>query len=232
MKKIGILGGMSWESTALYYSLINGFVREALGGLNSAKMLVSSVNFAEVAAMQKAGEWNEAADLLRKEAQGLERAGAEGILIATNTMHKVLPLIEDGVTIPFIHIADATGAAIKAAGHTKVGFMGTKFAMEESFYTDILEQRYNLEMVIPDLKQRDVIHRVIFEELCQGKILESSRQHYLDIIDQMAEGGAQCVIEGCTEITLLVKQEHTNMPLFDTTRLHARAAADFILETS
>lgn len=230
MKKIGILGGMSWESTSLYYSLINKQVRAQLGGLHSAKMLVSSVDFSDIAALQKSGDWQGAAEILREEAIGLESAGAEVILIATNTMHKILPIIVNDVTIPFLHIAEATGEAIRQAGHTKVGFIGTQFSMEDGFYTDVLTEKYHLDVVLPDAEDRAFIHQVIFDELCQGKIVDSSRERYLDIIKKMVDQGAQCVIEGCTEITLLVQQQHTSTPLFDTTRIHAEAAVKFALK--
>ncbi len=230
MKKIGILGGMSWESTSLYYTLINQGVRERLGGLHSAKLLLSSVNFADIAAMQKSGDWEQAGNLLLAEAKGLEAAGAEAILIATNTMHKVLPDIEPHISVPFIHIADATGKVVQQAGHTKVGFIGTQFSMEEDFYIERLQENYGLDVVIPEQEDRALIHRVIFEELCQGHVKDSSRQQFLNILEKMRAQGAQCVIEGCTEITLLVQPQHTDIPLFDTTKIHAEAAVTFALD--
>ncbi len=230
MKKIGILGGMSWESTSLYYTLINQGVRERLGGLHSAKLLMSSVNFADIAAMQKSGDWEQAGNLLLAEAKGLEAAGAEAILIATNTMHKVLPDIEPHISVPFIHIADATGKVVQQAGHTKVGFIGTQFSMEEDFYIERLQENYGLDVVIPEQEDRALIHRVIFEELCQGHVKDSSRQQFLNILKKMRAQGAQCIIEGCTEITLLVQPQHTDIPLFDTTKIHAEAAVTFALD--
>ncbi|MFD1382134.1 aspartate/glutamate racemase family protein [Rhodanobacter aciditrophus] len=230
MKKVGILGGMSWESTSLYYTLINQGVRERLGGLHSAKLLLSSVNFADIAAMQKSGDWEQAGSLLLAEAKGLEAAGAEAILIATNTMHKVLPDIEPHISVPFIHIADATGRVVQQAGHTKVGFIGTQFSMEEDFYIKRLQENYGLDVVIPEQEDRALIHRVIFEELCQGHVKDSSRQQFLNILEKMRSQGAQCIIEGCTEITLLVQPQHTDIPLFDTTKIHAEAAVTFALD--
>lgn len=229
MRKIGVLGGMSWESTSLYYTLMNQLVREQLGGLHSAKILLSSVDFADIATLQKSGNWREAANLLLKEAKALEAAGAEAILIATNTMHKVLPDIEPHISTPFIHIADATGKVIQHAGHTKVGFLGTQFSMEEDFYIKRLQENYGLDVLVPEPEDRAWIHKVIFDELCQGQVRDSSRKQFLMIMEKMAAQGAECVIEGCTEITLLVQPQHTHIPLFDTTRIHAEAAVAFAL---
>lgn len=229
MKKIGILGGMSWESTSLYYSLINQTLKTELGGLHSARLVLSSVDFAGIAALQKAGDWLSAANILRTEAQGLERAGADFIIIATNTMHKILPLIENDVSIPFLHIAEATGQAITAAGFNKIALVGTQFSMEDGFYTDYLTEQFGLEVIVPELEDREFIHRVIFNELCQGVIKEDSRARFVDIMNALVAQGAQGIIEGCTEITMLVKPEHVTMPLFDTTHIHATAAAKLAL---
>lgn len=230
MKKIGMLGGMSWESTSLYYSLINQTIKAELGGLHSARILMSSVDFAEIATLQKAGNWDATADILRAEAQGLERAGADFIVIATNTMHKILPRIENDVSIPFLHIAEATGHAIKAAGFSKVALVGTQFSMEDGFYIEYLTEQFGLEVIVPERTERQFIHHVIFDELCQGIINEDSRAEFVDIMDRLVARGAQGIIEGCTEITMLVKPEHVTMPLFDTTSLHATAAAKLSLQ--
>ncbi|TPE46930.1 aspartate/glutamate racemase family protein [Maribrevibacterium harenarium] len=225
MKTIGILGGMSWESTTHYYQFMNRLVRERLGGLHSAKILLSSVNFEDIASLQRQGDWHQAGEVLGQEARKLALSGADYIVIATNTMHKVAGQIEQISGLPVLHIADATADAIIAAGFTRVGFLGTKFSMEDSFYRERLEAR-GIEFMIPSPQEREEVHRIIFEELCQGQINSASRQSYLQIMNNLAQQGAQCVIEGCTEIAMLVQQEHTQIPLFDTTEIHARAAIE------
>lgn len=229
LKTIGLIGGMSWESTTLYYQVINREVARRLGGLHSARIHVASLNFAEIAGMQKAGQWDEMANLLADTARKLECAGADCILIGTNTMHKVAPQVQSAIQMPLLHIADAAAAAIQAQGMNKVGLLGTRFTMEQPFYAEHLAQ-HGIEAVIPDEADRAEVHRIIFEELCQGQMLESSRQTLLRIAEQLAENGAQGLILGCTELPLLVDQQHCAMPLFDTTTLHALAAVDFALQ--
>lgn len=226
MKTIGIIGGMSWESTSLYYQTINQLVKEKLGGLHSAKILLTSVDFAEIEALQHKGDWQGAGRVMQDEALKLARGGADFIVIATNTMHKLVPDIESVCQLPIVHIADATAQIIQSQGIRKVGFIGTRFSMEEDFYTGRLKEQFGLEVIIPNQEDRDTIHNVIYEELCQGKVLDSSRNAYLEIIQRLKKAGAECVIEGCTEITMLVKQEHTDTLLFDTTYLHAVAAVE------
>ena len=226
MKTIGLLGGMSWESTVLYYQLLNEGVRERLGGLHSAKILMHSVDFAEIEQFQVNGQWQQAGEQLAAAASGLEQAGAEMILLCNNLMHKVAPLIEAKIEVPFLHIADASGHAIKAQGLKKVGLMGTRYTMEEDFYRQRLLDKYGLDVVIPDQADRDYLHQVIFSELCLGKFTSESRENYLAIIDKLRQQGAQGVILGCTEIPLLVRQEDTDLPLFNTAALHAQYALE------
>lgn len=230
MKTIGLLGGMSWESTVPYYQAINRTVAQELGGLHSAKILLYSVDFAEVEALQHAGRWDEAGALLADAAARLEGAGADLLVICTNTMHKVAPGIEARVRIPLLHIADPTARAIRAAGHTKVGLLGTRFTMEQDFYKARLAAQHGLEVIVPAEASREAVHRIIYDELCLGVIREPSRQAYQRIAAELLEAGAQCVILGCTEIGLLLKEGDVPAPLFDTTALHARAAALAALE--
>ncbi|ADZ92615.1 aspartate/glutamate racemase family protein [Marinomonas mediterranea] len=225
MKTIGILGGMSWESTSLYYKIINEDTKKALGGLNSAKILLSSVNFAEIAALQHADNWPMLGEVLSSEAQRLEQAGANFLVIATNTMHKLVPEIQAKCQLPILHIADKTAELIVESGYKKVAFLGTRFSMESEFYVKRLSANYGLEVLIPNEQDREIIHNVIYKELCQGKISASSKKHYLQIIEKLRSEGAECVIAGCTEITLLIKQQDLAIPLFDTTQIHASAAA-------
>lgn len=232
MRVIGILGGMSWESTQGYYRALNEGVKAALGGFHSAKIVMVSVDFAEIEAMQKQGDWQAAGDLLARAAQSVECAGAECLLIATNTMHKVAPAVEQAIAIPLLHIADATAEQLKADGISRVGLLGTRFTMEQDFYIGRLEERFGIEVVVPDRAERDIVHRVIFEELCQGRIEEGSRQRYLAIIDSLYVQGAQAVILGCTEIAMLVSQQDTAVPLYDTTALHAQKAVAWALTDS
>lgn len=226
MKTIGLLGGMSWESTESYYRLINETVKQKLGGLHSAKLVLHSVDFAEIEKLQHQGKWDETAEILTKAAQGLEKAGADFILICTNTMHLVAPQIQAGISIPLLHIADATAELIVAEGLKRIGLVGTAFTMEEDFYKGQLENKYKLEVIIPDESDRKLVHQVIYDELCLGKIADGSRKEYLRIIDDLVSRGAEGVILGCTEIALLVKPEHTAVKLFDTTQIHAVKAVE------
>lgn len=223
MKTIGLLGGMSWESTEHYYRLINQATREALGGLHSAPIAMLSVDFQELEEMQHAGNWEAIAQILASKAGRVEAAGAELLLICTNTMHLVADEISAAVSIPLLHIADATATAALDAGVKSVGLLGTKFTMEKDFYKQRLLQ-HGLDVIVPSPADRDIVHRVIYEELCLGQIRDDSRAEFLRIIDDLCQRGAEAVIEGCTEIGLLVAQEHTDVPLFDTTTIHARQA--------
>ncbi|UJJ31685.1 aspartate/glutamate racemase family protein [Halopseudomonas maritima] len=223
MKTIGLLGGMSWESTQSYYALINQGVKETLGGLHSARMLVCSVDFAEIAELQQRDEWDQAGELLAAEALRLQQAGAELLLIGTNTMHKVAPAIEAAINIPLLHVADATAAALRAEGIQRAGLLGTAFTMEQPFYRERLAAK-GIEVVTPSASERQAIHRIIFDELCLGELRDSSRQRFLQIIDTLADQGADGIILGCTEIGLLVQQKDTSIRLFDTTRIHSQAA--------
>ena len=229
MKVIGLIGGMSWESTVPYYRQINEHVKEKLGGLHSAKVILYSVDFHEIEHFQQAGDWASAGALLAKAAHALELAGADILVLCTNTMHKVAPAIEAAVRIPLLHIADPTAIAIKQAGFAKVGLLGTRFTMEQAFYRTRLEERHDLEVLIPGPDDRDIIHRIIYEELCLGKIESSSREAYRRIMAKLKNAGSQAIILGCTEITLLVDQTDAEVPLFDTTRIHALKAAQWAL---
>lgn len=229
MRVIGVLGGMSWESTQGYYRALNEGVKAALGGFHSAKIVMVSVDFAGIETLQQQGDWHAAGDLLANAAQSVERAGADCLLIATNTMHKVAPAIEQAIAIPLLHIADATAEQLTADGITRVGLLGTRFTMEQDFYIGRLEKQFGIEVVVPDPSERDIVHRIIYEELCQGRIEDESRQHYLAIIDSLHAQGAQAVILGCTEIAMLVGQRDTAVPLYDTTALHAQRAVAWAL---
>lgn len=229
MRRLGLIGGMSWESTALYYRALNEGVRERLGGLHSAELLLHSVDFADIEALQRAGDWQRAGERLADAAQGLQRAGAEGLLLCTNTMHKVAPAIEAGCTIPLLHIADPTGAAIRAAGLTRVALLGTRFTMREDFYRARLAERFGLQVEVPDAATQDLIDRVIFDELCLGRIEEHSRMLYREACARLLDAGCEGVILGCTEIGLLLLPEHVPAPLFDTMSLHVDAALDWAL---
>lgn len=228
MKTIGLLGGMSWESTQTYYRLINEGVKDRLGGLHSAKLVLFSVDFAEIEALQHKGDWPATADILSGAALSVQKAGADFLVIGTNTMHKVAPEIEQAVGIPLLHIADATAQVLKKDGVTRVGLLGTRFTMEQAFYRDRLEAA-GIDVLTPDEIQRDQVHRVIYEELCQGKISAESRSAYLDIVASLSGRGAQAVILGCTEIGLLIKQADTEVPLYDTTEIHAACAVELAL---
>ena len=223
MKTIGLLGGMSWESTELYYRWINEETRRVLGGLHSAPIALVSVDFQTIEELQHRGDWAAAAEILAQKARSIEAAGADLLLICTNTMHKVADEVAAAINIPLLHLADATATEVENAGMKTVGLLGTKFTMEQAFYRGRLEQQ-GMNVLVPSKPDREVIHRVIYEELCLGKIRDSSRTQYLRIIDQLRADGAEGVIEGCTEIVMLVGQHHTNVPLFDTTAIHARQA--------
>ena len=229
MKTIGLLGGMSWESTIPYYRLINEGVKQRLGGLHSASLLLHSVDFHEIEACQSSGEWDKAGQMLADAALGLERAGAQGILLCTNTMHKVASHIEDRCSLPFLHIADATGRAIRAAGMTRVALLGTRYTMEQDFCKDTLKQA-EIQVLVPGPADRETVNRVIYEELCLGTVNPDSKREYLRIIEALGQQGAQGVILGCTEIGLLIRQEDCALPVFDTTQIHARQAALYALE--
>ncbi|MBB1520109.1 aspartate/glutamate racemase family protein [Aquipseudomonas guryensis] len=229
MKTIGLIGGMSWESTIPYYRHLNEAVKVRLGGLHSAKLVLFSVDFHEIERLQQSGDWDQAGRLLADAAQALERAGAELLVLCTNTMHKVAPAIEQAVSIPLLHIADPTAAAIQAAGLDRVGLLGTRFTMEQAFYRERLEQHHGIRVLIPDAPQREDVHRIIYEELCLGQVREESRAIYRAVIASLVAQGAQAVILGCTEIGLLVGAGDASVPLFDTTRLHAQQAAEWAL---
>ncbi|MCX4683424.1 aspartate/glutamate racemase family protein [Kitasatospora purpeofusca] len=223
MKTIGLLGGMSWESTATYYRLLNELTRDRLGGLHSAKCVLYSVDFAEVERLQAAGEWETAGRLLAEAARAVEAAGAELLLICTNTMHKVADQVADAVSVPLLHLADATAEAVLAAGVTRVGLLGTAFTMEQDFYRDRLAS-HGLHVLVPDPAGRALVHRVIYEELCLGVVREESRAEYRRVIAGLVAEGAEGVILGCTEIELLVGPDDSPVPIFPTTRIHAEAA--------
>ena len=224
MKTIGMIGGMSWESTSTYYREINEGVKNILGGLHSAKIALYSVDFDEIEKLQHADDWKATATILTQAAQAVEAGGADFLLICTNTMHKVAPEIETGINIPLIHIADATAEQLRKDGVERVGLLGTRFTMEQDFYRDRLTQRFGIEVLIPEQPERELVHRVIYDELCLGKIEVNSRREYLSIMAKLAERGAQAIILGCTEIALLVQQQHTAIHLYDTTQLHCAAA--------
>lgn len=229
MRTIGIIGGMSWESSAEYYRLINQSVKARLGGLHSADCLMYSVDFHNIEAMQSSGAWDQAGDVLADAARRLERGGADCVVLATNTMHKVAHQIEVAVDLPLLHIADATGDAVKAAGINSVALLGTRFTMEEDFYKARLVDKYGLTVHVPDADARAMIDRVIFNELVLGDVRDESRRAYVDVIDSMAVAGAEGVILGCTEIGMLIDADDSPLPVFDTTQLHATAAVDFAL---
>jgi len=229
MKTIGLLGGMSWESSLEYYRSINQLVKKRLGGLHSAKCLMFSVDFQEIETLQAQGDWDEAGRILGDAAVGLEKGGAEFLLICTNTMHKVAPAIQARIKMPLVHIADPTAQAVLSAGIHTIGLLGTRFTMREDFYKGKLIQDHGLDVVIPDADDMQTVDRVIFEELCLGKIKAESKHKYIEIIDRLTQSGAEGVILGCTEIGLLVKPEDCTIPVFDTTLIHAQAAVDYAL---
>lgn len=229
MKRLGLLGGMSWESSIEYERQINQLVRAKLGGTASADLIIRSFNFAEIEELQAKGDWDKAGQLLAEAAQGLEAMGAEGLVICTNTMHKLASVVEAAVKIPLIHIADATAQKIVAKGLGNIALLGTKFTMEQDFYKSRLTQNFGLEVSVPNQEQRDEIHRIIYEELVQGIILDSSREYLLGVINESVAAGAEGVIAGCTEIELLVKPTDVEVDYFPTTAIHAEAAAQFSL---
>ena len=228
MNLLGVIGGMSWTSTAEYYRLLNEGVASRLGVLHSARLLLHSVDFARVEMMQREGRWDEAGALLAEAARGLERAGAGSLLLATNTMHKVAPAIEAAVSVPLIHIADVTARAIRAAGLTRIGLLATRFTMEQDFYRERLAA-HGIETLIPGEVERAEVHRIIYDELCRNVVLEESRDVYRAVMRGLVERGAQGLVLGCTEITLLVGAGDTDVPVFDTTALHVQAALDWLL---
>ena len=229
MKTIGLLGGMSWESTELYYRLINEETKRVRGGLHSAPIAMVSVDFQAIEALQHDGDWAAAGAVLAENARQVEAAGADFLLICTNTMHKVADAIAAAIGIPLLHIADATAEAVLASGATTVGLLGTRFTMEQEFYTGRLQQ-HGIRVLVPPEPDRQIVHRVIYEELCRGEVRPESRDEYVRVIDALKRDGADAVVEGCTEIGLLVEQQHTPVPLFDTTRLHAHAAVAAALD--
>lgn len=230
MKILGLIGGMSWESTIPYYRMINQQVKEQLGGLHSAKIILYSVDFHDIEQLQAKGDWQTAAQLLSDAAVSLKRAGAEVIVVCTNTMHKVADEIEAASGLPLLHIADATAAQIKQQGISKIGLLGTRYTMEQDFYRGRLTEKHNIEVITPDSADREIINRIIYEELCLGIINETSRQEYRRIMGKLEQQGVQGIIFGCTEITLLVNAQDANVPVFDTTAIHAKAAAQYALK--
>lgn len=230
MKTIGLIGGMSWESTVPYYRIINQVIKEQLGGLHSARVVLYSVDFHEIEVLQRTGDWEKAGEILASAARSLEAAGAEFIVLCTNTMHTVASVIEGAVSLPMLHIADPTAEAIKAAGHRTVGLLGTRFTMEQPFYRERLEREHGLNVLTPEEDDRAIVHRIIYEELCLGDVKPDSRVQYQRILSRLKARGAEAVILGCTEISLLVRPEDTDVPLVDTTAVHARAAALFALK--
>jgi len=229
MQTMGLIGGMSWESTTLYYKIVNQVVNERLGGLHSAKVVLYSVDFAEIEALQHSGNWEVAGEILANAARTVEKAGADFLVLCTNTMHKVAEIIESAVHIPLLHIADATAIAIKEAGFTTIGLLGTRFTMEQAFYKERLS-KYGLQVLTPNEQDRNSVHNIIYDELCLGKIIPNSREQYRCIIASLISRGAEGVILGCTEISLLVDQADSLVRLFDTTEIHARSAASLALQ--
>jgi aspartate racemase len=226
MKTIGLLGGMSWESSIEYYRIINQQVRKELGGVHSARIVMISLDFAEIEDLQIKGDWKEAGSILIKSAKEIEAAGADFLLICTNTMHLLADQVAESVSIPLLHIADATAAAVLNKSLKNIGLLGTKFTMEKEFYKGRMENLHKLQVIIPDDKQRTMVHDVIYDELVQGKIREQSRAAYLEVITSLIERGAEGIVLGCTEIGLLVEQENVKVPVFDTMEIHAIAAVD------
>lgn len=231
MKTIGLIGGMSWESSAHYYRLLNEMVKARLGGLHSARCIIASVDFADIEPLQRAGRWDDAGAILNRAALGLERAGAELLLICANTMHKVAEQTMRGVRIPLVHIADVTAERVRAAGVRRVALLGTRYVMEEDFYRRRLTDRHGLEVIVPGPADRQEVNRVIFEELVLGRVEPRSKARYVAVMEALVAEGAQAVIAGCTEITMLVGQADVRVPLFDTTEIHATAAVERALAT-
>jgi aspartate racemase len=232
MKTIGVIGGMSWESSTEYYRLLNRHAKARLGGHHNARSLLLTVDFAEVEANQRAGDWHALGEQMAQAARQLESGGADLVILATNTMHRVCESIEQAIAVPFLHIADPTGTALRAAGVERVGLLGTRYTMEQTFYTGRLRERHGLETLVPDEAERADVHRIIYDELCHGSVDSASRKIYQRAIDHLAARGAQAVILGCTEITLLIKPEDASLPVFDTTALHAQAAVEWAIESA
>jgi aspartate racemase len=230
MKTIGLLGGMSWESTASYYKLLNEGIKARLGKFHSAKIVLVSVDFDEIEKLQSSGDWQQAARILVEAARNVERGGADFLLMCTNTMHKVAAEIADSISIPFVHIADTTAEALKKRALTQVGLLGTRFTMEENFYKARLLELHHIDVVVPNQSERKLVDRIIYDELCLGQINDEARQSFLNIIQTLSAQGAQAVILGCTEIALLVQAQHTKVPLFDTAAIHAQCAIDMALK--
>lgn len=229
MKRIGLVGGMSWESSIEYYRIINQEVRSALGGVHSAKSVMVSLDFGEIEELQKRGDWKEATRVMIQCAREVEKAGADFLLICTNTMHLMAEEVQENINIPLLHIADATARAVKARGLKTVGLLGTKFTMEKEFYRGRLEKKHQLKVCVPDQAGREFVHNVIYDELVQGLIKDDSRQGYREVIQKLVEDGAEGIVLGCTEIGLLVKKEDVSVPVFDTMEIHALAAVDAAL---
>ncbi|MFZ6039875.1 aspartate/glutamate racemase family protein [Vibrio natriegens] len=229
MKTVGMVGGMSWESTASYYKALNEGVKSRLGGLHSAKICLYSVDFDEIEKLQHQGKWSETALILAEAAKSVERGGADFLMICTNTMHKVVPEIESQISIPILHIADATAESLVQNGVTKVGLLGTRFTMEQDFYKGRISEKFGIDVVVPTADEQTVVHDIIYQELCLGEIKSESRDRYLKIIANLHAQGAQAVILGCTEIALLVKQSDTTVPLYDTTEIHAAHGVEWAL---
>ncbi|MGI9894693.1 aspartate/glutamate racemase family protein [Vibrio natriegens] len=229
MKTVGMLGGMSWESTASYYKALNEGVKSRLGGLHSAKICLYSVDFDEIEKLQHQGKWSETALILSEAAKSVERGGADFLMICTNTMHKVVPEIESQISIPILHIADATAESLVQNGVTKVGLLGTRFTMEQDFYKGRISEKFGIDVVVPTADEQTVVHDIIYQELCLGEIKTESRDRYLKIIANLHAQGAEAVILGCTEIALLVKQSDTTVPLYDTTEIHAAHGVEWAL---
>jgi aspartate racemase len=232
MKTLGLIGGMSWESTALYYRYLNEIARERLGGLHSAQLLLWSFDFAVIEECQAKGDWAEATRLMVKAAQDLERGGAEALVICTNTMHKMAAEVQDSVTIPLIHIADATAAAVQAQGLQRPALLATRYTMEQDFYKGRLQHSHSIDVVVPDDAGRTIVHDIIYNELCVGIIRSESKAAYQAVIDKLVAEGADSVILGCTEIGMLVKPDDVAVPVLDTTRIHCEVAMDFALGAS
>jgi aspartate racemase len=229
VKTIGLIGGMSWESSIEYYRIINETVRAKLGGLHSAKSIMYSVDFAEIEALQREGRWDEATALMVDAAKHVENGGADFVIICTNTMHRMADEVQRNLRIPLLHIADVTAEKIKARGLRKVGLLGTKFTMEEDFYAGRLAEKHGLEVLIPAEEEREDVHRIIYDELCVGEIRQPSKERYVGVMDRLVENGAEAIILGCTEISLLVGDKDSRVPLFDTTEIHAVAAVEYAL---
>ena len=229
MKTIGLIGGMSWESTIPYYRIVNEVVKERLGGLHSAKVVLYSVDFQEIERQQHTDDWAATGRILAGAARSLQLAGADFLVLCTNTMHKVADVIDSAVGIPLLHIADVTAQEIKRSGINKIGLLGTRFTMEQAFYRDRLSDYHGIEVITPNATDREIVHKIIYKELCLGKVIDHSRSEYSRIIQRLVDDGAHGVILGCTEISMLIGSQDSLVPIFDTTSIHARSAADWAL---